>query len=707
MSVDRQVDVIVYDGSASAEAARNLEQLLECDDAILGRVIAIAGRKHDPDETDDLEQLTPRDRRLTLVRTNGELGRVAACAHAMAERQGDVVLLSAGTQVTAGWLSELSSVAHAEERTAGVSPLSNADGFCAVPRLGRATPAEMVCETTVKAACAGLPRWTTVPALDGNVAYLRGDVIEAVGPLDPTCTTVAGALDDLLRRALEFGFHAKRANHAFVLKRDGRRALREGNGREYGDPRGPDRRPLDFSRQVKAFGSTLDAPLAAHAVALHVSGKLAVALDLRHLPVERVGTRIHGVSLANALADRPDIELTLLVHHVSQADGLRGRVVTERDWRDDVAVIHKPGQVLDERDLELLFGSSAHVVITYQDMIAYRCPLAFNAEAHSDRYRVTSSLSLLAAQRIVVFSTSTAGEVRSEFGVSGDDVIIVPLGVDADSFSRRDPFDEEVLSALELPPHYFLSLNTDLPHKNLSSLLDAYTLLRSRWRRGEPPALVFAGYALGTRSRLYSRLQSEPVPDGVVVLGPVADGAVRLLYQHALALVYPSLYEGFGLPPLEAMAAGTPVVALPISSVPEVGGDSVLYPKGLSAGHLAEAMEEIATDGSLRSTLRERGRRRVEHFRWERTARAIVDVYRAAVLRPSAASLQRRRNLHGAIVHWSRSPAPPAPVLESLPLTESEPLGIKNALTALNGAVYRRLHREFRRLRPVVGAGSD
>ena len=94
-----------------------------------------------------------------------------------------------------------------------------------------------------------------------------------------------------------------------------------------------------------------------------------------------------------------------------------------------------------------------------------------------------------------------------------------------------------------------------------------------------------------------------------------------MLYQNAEALVFPSLYEGFGLPPLEAMAAGTPVIAMPISAVPEVGGDSVLYPDSLSAVDLARAMETVATNEYLRNDLRERGIRRAEQFRWENTAR--------------------------------------------------------------------------------------
>ena len=121
---------------------------------------------------------------------------------------------------------------------------------------------------------------------------------------------------------------------------------------------------------------------------------------------------------------------------------------------------------------------------------------------------------------------------------------------------------------------------------------------------------------------MYTDLESGPPQEGLVFLGTVTSDQLRVIYQNAEALVFPSLYEGFGLPPLEAMAAGTPVIAMPFSSVPEVGGDAVLYPAGLSDVHLLEAMEAISADKSLRDDLRQRGLNRIEQFRWEATAAA-------------------------------------------------------------------------------------
>src|SRR6202044_911962 len=105
------------------------------------------------------------------------------------------------------------------------------------------------------------------------------------------------------------------------------------------------------------------------------------------------------------------IDLTLIVQHESQAEGLHGRVVTQEQWADDVAVIHKPAQIGEPNELSLLFDSTAHLVITYQDLIAYRIAVAFSSDDEFDRYRATSALSLQGFQRIIAYSESTSREI--------------------------------------------------------------------------------------------------------------------------------------------------------------------------------------------------------------------------------------------------------------------------------------------------------
>ncbi len=494
-------------------------------------------------------------------------------------------------------------------------------------------------------------------------------------------------------RAQTLGFDAKRANYVYVKRR--RPLTPESAAAAPVEPTpAAESAPPHLRHPLERFAATLDRKLAAHAVQVQATGKLRVAYDLRVLPPQLIGSRTYAVSLAQALAGVPEIDLTLLVADPAQAGGLEGRVVTEEQWQDDVAVIHKPFQIGNPRELVLLLRSSAHVVITYLDLIGYRIPQNMPSDEIFDQYRTTSSLSLLAVQRILAFTENVADEIHAEFGIPHEDIPVVPIGVEAGWFAHRDELDVAIAWRMGLPERYFLSVATDYPHKNLPNLLDAYALLRSRWRDGEPPALLLVGNAMGARAGVYRNLTSTPLPEGLRMLGPVGNDELRVLYQQATALVYPSLYEGFGLPPLEAMAAGTPVIAMPISAVPEVVGDCALYPDGLAMRDLARAMEAFAIDDNLREEYRARGLRRVEQFRWEETARRTFDVYRSAVLRPSDRSLQMRRHLRDAILHWGGFAPQPA-----RPPATPEPMGIRNSWSALNSALSARLGRELGRFR--------
>ncbi len=426
--------------------------------------------------------------------------------------------------------------------------------------------------------------------------------------------------------------------------------------------------------------------------------KLRVALDLRDLPAEQVGTRTYAVNLARGLVKLPEVELTLLVERPAQAKGMAGRIVTAEGWTDDVQVIHKPAQVMDPSELRLLFESSAQLVVTFQDLIAYRIPLVFASETRFETYRATSRLMLPAVERIVVYSESVAQEITAEFGIPQSEISVVALAAEDENAHPGEPKGRAARSALRLPLPYFFSLASDYPHKNLPNLLDAYSQFRARCTGGEPPHLVLAGYSSGARTGLYPQLELEAAPKGVIFLGPVPAHQLRVLYRQALALVFASLYEGFGLPPLEAMAAGTPVIAMPFSAMPEVAGDGVLYCEGLSPAALSRAMERVAFDPRLREELRAKGIERAQNFRWEKTARATYDVYRSTVLCPSERSLRMRRLLHDVIINWSEKSRRHG--------GGDSALGIRDAYRSLETAVRTRVRRELRRLRPKAARNT-
>jgi len=683
---------------------RSAQCVLEHAGTMLGRLVLYGTFREHRGLLESLEVRAQRDPRIVWLEIDSNRSQVEACRAALMTCSGDVVLLSGGCEPPSGWLEELSAVAHAEERTACVSPLVD-ESWARFATLTNVSPSIAGSfESLVRIACVHLPRWTVTPVVSAACVYLRREVIEAVGLLDPVFTGRDTALGDWVERARNLGFVAKRANHAFVpcpSVRSWDDAIRPVEGDA---PDAPEEPQLHFAPQLDRFGHSLDARLASHAVRIEATGKVSVALDIRHIPPEQVGTRTYAVNLAQALGALPDVELTLLVRDPAQARGIKGRVVTPEQWGDDVALIHKPAQVLDPSELELLFESSAHVVITYQDLIAYRIPLSFPSASRHATYCATSRLSLLAVQKIIAYSGSAQAEIAAEFGIPPDEVPVVPLGVEPELFRERLPLDPVIRVALRLPRRYFFSVASDYPHKNLPSLLDAYAQVRDRWKGGEPPSLVLAGYSSGARTGLYPRLESEARARGVVFLGPVSQQGLKVLYQNALALVFCSLYEGFGLPPLEAMAAGTPVIAMPFSAVPEVGGECVLYPDGLSSAALARAMELIAQDEALRTELREKGRVRVDELAWGKTARSTLEVYRSTILKPSERSLRMRRLLRDTIVHWSgnRSLRSSASASGNGSSELSPPIGVRQACRALEAAVRTRFTREIRRFRRIT-----
>jgi glycosyltransferase involved in cell wall biosynthesis len=164
--------------------------------------------------------------------------------------------------------------------------------------------------------------------------------------------------------------------------------------------------------------------------------------------------------------------------------------------------------------------------------------------------------------------------------------------------------------------------------RNLAVVVDA--LLEARRHFGAAPglSLVLAGIDRGIGEGLCEMATAAGAADAVIRLGPVSEPLLRALYQCAAALVYPSLYEGFGLPVLEAMASGTPVIASRAASMPEVLGDAGLLLDPDDVRAWADAIVKVANDEHLREQMRAGGLARAAAFTWERTARATLDVYR-------------------------------------------------------------------------------
>lgn len=233
------------------------------------------------------------------------------------------------------------------------------------------------------------------------------------------------------------------------------------------------------------------------------------------------------------------------------------------------------------------------------------------------------------AARVIAVSAATRRDLERWFNVSPERVTVTPLATGP----RFHPPDEADLlgfrrgNAIDRP--YILSVGTREPRKNGALLVRAFAALS----REIPHDLVMVGPAGWLGEELDQTLGAlgPAVRERVRLTGFVADDDLPLWYGAADAFAYPARYEGFGLPVLEAMACGVPVVTSNVSSLPEVAGDAALLVDPDDAGALADALRQIVTDPVFADALRARGIARASAFSWAKTARLTVDAYRAAL----------------------------------------------------------------------------
>ena len=227
---------------------------------------------------------------------------------------------------------------------------------------------------------------------------------------------------------------------------------------------------------------------------------------------------------------------------------------------------------------------------------------------------------------IITVSEFTRGRVIDRFGVRPDKVTVVRNGID-EKFSPRST--DEITSARHeagLPEgRYFLFLGSLEPRKNIGRLLQAWE--RIAGKVSDDIWLVVAG-ARGSAS-VFSDAGLKQIPARVHLTGYVKDEALPALYSGALGVVYPSLYEGFGLPPLEAMSCGAPVVTSSTTSLPEVTGDAAVLVDPLDVGAIAAAMLRVAEDADLRAELRARGLSKAKTYSWDTAAQSTLQILQA------------------------------------------------------------------------------
>ena len=287
-------------------------------------------------------------------------------------------------------------------------------------------------------------------------------------------------------------------------------------------------------------------------------------------------------------------------------------------WREKLNLLHVPVYVGP-------WVAPCPLVVTIHDLSFYLCPELLRPANRHYLQRMTRH-TVERAAGVIAVSASTRSDLARVLGLPPERVTVIPNGVGEEMRPVHDP---AVLADWRgrrgLPERMILFLGTLEPRKNITTLLEAYALLRREADFAH--RLVIVGGKGWYYDRIYTVVERLGLREEVLFPGFVPQEELPLWYGAADLFVYPSLYEGFGLPPLEAMACGTPVVVADIPSLTEVVGDAALTVDPHDARALASAMSRVLGDPLLQRTLRERGLVRARRYSWRATALQTAALY--------------------------------------------------------------------------------
>jgi glycosyltransferase involved in cell wall biosynthesis len=289
--------------------------------------------------------------------------------------------------------------------------------------------------------------------------------------------------------------------------------------------------------------------------------------------------------------------------------------------RGRVDLIHAPAYTAP-------FWAGVPVVLTIHD-VSYEIHPEWYPYRRDWLRRFFYRRSAKGAARVLTVSSFSASEITTAYGIPSSRITVAPLGVHG-TFGAGDPNVPVDLPTNVTEP-FLLHVGDIHERRNLPVVVDALLDARRHFGAAAAMSLVLAGVDRGVTEGLCAMAAEAGSPDAVVALGPVSEDRIHALYRGAVALVYPSLYEGFGLPLIEAMASGTPVLASHEASIPEVLGGAGLLLDARDVAAWREAIIRIVNDEALRRDLRARGLARAATYTWQRTAQITLSVYREAV----------------------------------------------------------------------------
>ena len=365
---------------------------------------------------------------------------------------------------------------------------------------------------------------------------------------------------------------------------------------------------------------------------------MRIAIDARKLRDYGIGTYVRNLLRHLARTDHTTEYVVLCREADCQLVGELGenfRAVPERSpgysIREQITV------PLDlRRERADLFHSPHYVlppltpcksVVTIHDCIHLRFPQYLRNRLGYGYARTSLWMATHQSNRILTVSEASKRDILDYFHVPPEKIDVIYNGID-ELFSEL-PSDEDigrVRERYQLDDPFILYAGNIKPHKNIERTIEAFHLLR-RSAEFDSVKLVIIGDEIAKYAALRHAVHRHKLHKYVRFFGFVQDRTLAILYRLAAVFVFPSLYEGFGLPPLEAMASGTPVITSNVSSLPEVVGDAALLVDPLQPEAISEAMRRVLTDSALRDDLRARGLVRARQFSWERSIHRVREIY--------------------------------------------------------------------------------
>lgn len=266
-------------------------------------------------------------------------------------------------------------------------------------------------------------------------------------------------------------------------------------------------------------------------------------------------------------------------------------------------------------------------VVSIHDLSFEHLPHTFKRRSRT-QLRLTVRHSARRAARILSLSEHTRGDIMETYGIDPERIEAIPLAA-PDHFCRVNDKRElqRVRHNYGIEGDYILSVGSIQPRKNLARLIKAYAQLRGDCSADKLPKLVLVGKCAWLYDETLRALDRAGVKDSVILTGYVPESDLPALYSSALCFVYPSYFEGFGLPPLEAMKCGAPVIVGNRTSLPEVVGDAGLTVDPFDVDAIASVIRRLMNDSTLRAELGKKGQERASSFTWRETARQTLQIY--------------------------------------------------------------------------------